>query len=130
MTAGILVSFISDAVYPMFTSLSQGHGIGRDLIPYERFSIPLGLLCEFMLAVGAVVAAIDLWKLRGRGRKLSLIGMFLLLPLFGFLGLLMGTELNLGTARLECFGIFVFSILAIAYLFLPNIRSTFEEHSN
>jgi hypothetical protein len=83
-----------------------------------------------MLAVGAVVAAIDLWKLRGRGRRLSLIGMFLLLPLFGFLGLLMGTELNLGTARLECFGIFVFSILAIAYLFLPNIRSTFEEHSN
>jgi hypothetical protein len=126
VSAGVLIFMFTVVAVPIFQSLWEGRGIGNGELPYERFSIPLGLLCELILSWLAVISAIDLWKLRSRGRGLALTAMSSLLPVSSLMGVATYTSRILGTVRHVCFGISLFCVLSIVYLSLPRIRTIFE----
>jgi hypothetical protein len=127
MSAVILLLMFGTGVVPMAKLLVSGAGLGREFIRFEYFSVPLGLTCELILAGLAIVAGLDLLKLKERGRKLALTSMLLLLPLSVLLGLAVHAEPHLQDAADQCFATSALCVAIVIYLVVPPVRSYFHQ---
>jgi len=93
--------------------------------PPAYFVIPIAWICLAALGWIAFRAGIDLWHLRIRGRKLTIISMILLMPL-GIL-FVMSPSTPEYEDRLIGLGICLVCSASLLYLFLRRVRSKFAE---
>lgn len=90
---------------------------------YTRSSIALLLIfCFLSLAWISGVAGVDLWKMRKRGRSLTVVSMCI----FCVLGVALAATEPRGIVFWTGFPVCALSISAVVYLFSPNIRRKFE----
>jgi hypothetical protein len=87
---------------------------------YACVLIPIALACFMAMAWISFTAALDLWKLRNRGRLLASVSMVLIL-LLGILYLLIQER----WWTLAGVGLCVFSVSFLIYLQVPSIRRRF-----
>jgi hypothetical protein len=77
------------------------------------------------LAGIAFTAAIDLWRMRNRGRKLTITSMILILPI-AILFALQSNEYE-WDIKIASVGICIVSSASLLYLFLPKVRIVFTQ---
>lgn len=131
----ICVAFLSSAcvfavailnIYQVISFLGHApRSVAEYVMPPAYFVVPVAWICLIALAWIAFSAGIDLWHLRSRGRKLTIISMILLLPL----GLLLVVS-STASDREDCLiglGICFVCLACIFYLFLPSVRILFTE---
>jgi len=95
------------------------------LLPGRELQVALDL-CALVMGAVCAVAAADLWRLRKRGRGVTIFLMCIFgvfagdIALLGSTGELPRDELWVGSAS------FAFCVWAVVYLCLPSIRRKFE----
>jgi hypothetical protein len=99
--------------------------VAEYVMPPAYFVVPIAWICLNTLAWLAFRAGIDLWHMRSRGRKLTIISMILLVPL----GILFVTSPSAPAYedRLIGLGICLICAASLSYLFLPRVRMLFIE---
>ena len=98
-------------------------------VPFENVQplayvvVPIAWVCVAILAWIAFAAGLDLWRLRDRGRRLTLVAMILVLVLGYFLALISGFFDSVGgvVGIVLC----VLAVSSVTYLFLPGVRGIF-----
>lgn len=90
------------------------------IAPLGYVLIFLAWLCLVTLGWIAFFAGLDLWRMRSRGRKLTLVAMLLILSL-GIFSFAAGSFIGIGLC--------VIAICSIGYLSLRSVRNQFSEQS-
>lgn len=87
--------------------------------------VPLAWLSLAALAWIAFTAGLDLWRMRSRGRKLTLVTMSLIL-IYGVILTWAGVPYDWGFASVGI-AMCVIGISSVGYLLFPSLRSQFHE---
>ena len=125
-TAALLSLVLTYAGIGLFFQIGPLLNHGRykpDYYPLGHVVLVLAGICLLVAAWIAAAAAIDLWKLRKRGRSLAIIGASIL-GVFALLAIVLRPvwDLQMGVLAL----IVVFCVEVIVYLSLRATRSYFE----
>ena len=124
LSAALITTASASALYRIVLFLIGSPKIDVDGIePPGYVLVPVAWVSLVTLGWIAFAAGVDLWRMRIRGRKLTLIAMSLILT-FG--ALLAAMEFRL-TGRVIGIALSLGGVFSIAYLLLPGVRSQFHE---
>ena len=111
-----------EAAYSAYVSIHFASQIAKE--PFARLA-PSGYALTFLAWVCLVTlgwiafrAGLDLWRMRKRGRKLTLVGTVLTLSLGAF---------SFAAGSFIGIPLCVIAVCSAVYLFLPNVRNQFSE---
>ena len=112
--------------------------VGLQLIQFQEepgryiaalFAIMVFFSCLLVLAGIVFVAGHDLWLLRARGRRLTVVTMILVLALGSTLLFAMLTDQSEAKEKMIASAMCVVSSISLLYLFLPRVKRVFARDS-